>query len=56
MFKSKKYTCIFCSDVNENSKNKIMFCKNCKTIRNFLHQYGMKALLEIIEKPSAPPY
>lgn len=62
MFKKKKYSCVFCSDTNETSSKKVFLCKECRRIKSFLRQYGMKTLLSKIEhnidyiKPSAPPY
>jgi len=58
ILKKKKYTCIFCSNMNETSNKKIMFCKDCRKIRDFLRESGMRILLDKIDnnKASAPPY
>ena len=59
MFKNKKkYSCVFCSNTNETSNKKIMFCKDCRRVRDFLREYGVRLLLDKIDnsKPSAPPY
>lgn len=59
VFKKKKYSCILCSDTNERSSKKVMFCKECKRIKYFLRQYGMSKMLNMIEgnkEASAPPY
>ena len=58
MFKKKKYSCVLCSDTNETSSRKVFLCRECKRIKDFLRQYGMKTLLDKIEynKASAPPY
>ncbi len=61
-FKKKKYSCIFCSDTNETSSPKVFLCRECRRIKDYLRQYGMKSLLSKIEyntdniKASAPPY
>jgi hypothetical protein len=58
--KSKKYTCCFCSNISETSNKKIMFCKDCRKIRDFVREYGIRSLLDKLEvgvmKASAPPY
>ena len=54
--KKKKYSCIFCSDMNETSKKIIFYCRECKKIREHIRLYGLTSILQHIEKPSAPPY
>ena len=62
ILKKKKYSCCFCSNMTETSNKKIMFCKDCRKVRDFLREYGIKSLLEKVEqsvyKASAPlpPY
>ena len=58
--KKKKYTCCFCSNINEKSSKKPFFCKECLKIRNWLLDNGRKSLLDKLEYnkllATAPPY
>ncbi len=58
MLKNKnKYTCVFCSNTKEKSKNKVFFCNECLVIRQYIRDYGIKEVLNKIQtKPSCPPY
>lgn len=56
--KTKKYSCSFCNDLTEISKNKVSFCRDCIKIRSYIREYGLKSLLEKItqnEKITYPP-
>ena len=52
----KKYTCCLCSDDKEKGKNIVFFCRDCKRIREYIRQNGLKAILNAIVLPSAPEY
>jgi len=59
--KSKKYSCVFCSDFTEKGSKKVFFCRECNKIRTYIRQYGIKTLMNkievnILKEPSAPPY
>ncbi len=59
--KKKKYSCVFCSNTSEKSNKKIMFCKDCRKVRDFLREYGLRVLLDKIDNnkasaPNLPPY
>ena len=56
--KKNKYSCVLCSNTNEKAKYKIFFCLECKKIRNYIRDQGIKNILQKIEynKASAPPY
>ena len=60
MFSKKKYSCIFCSNLDKVSSKKINFCKDCKKVHNFIREKGLNKLIEYIESnnknASAPPY
>jgi len=47
MFKKKKKICKLCNiDIFNNE-----FCKDCIKIRMYIRSYGMKLILDYIEKP-----
>lgn len=60
----KKYSCVFCSNLDKiSSSNKIVFCGDCKKIRNYIRVNGLYSILNIINtnvlpkpKPTVPPY
>ena len=60
--KSKKYSCVFCSNKSEKSNKIIFFCRECNKIRDYIRDKGIKTLLNKIEEdnstipPTAPPY
>jgi hypothetical protein len=62
MFRKKsKFSCVFCSDKKEKSKDKINFCRDCEKIRMYVRDNGIKSILNLIldnnyQKPTAPPY
>jgi late competence protein required for DNA uptake (superfamily II DNA/RNA helicase) len=52
----KKYTCVMCSDIATKYKEKVVFCRDCIKIREYIRLNGIKMLLNYIEeKPTAPP-
>jgi hypothetical protein len=59
IFKEKKYTCVFCSDITTKHKDKVVFCRDCLKIREYIRMNGIKILINNIEEkqlPTAPPY
>ena len=63
MFRKKsKFSCVFCSDKKEKSKDKINFCRDCQKLRNFIRDKGMDTIQDFINgnqnkiQPSCPPY
>lgn len=57
---TKKYSCCFCSSLDKIGKNKIVFCKDCKKIRDYIRDFGLDCILSIIKKnnitATAPAY
>ena len=47
MFKNKKKKCKLCNIDSLNNE----FCRDCSKIKLFIRQYGMKLILDYIEKP-----
>ncbi len=63
MFRKKsKFSCVFCSDTKEKSKDKINFCRDCQKLRNYIRDKGMDTIQNFINNskekiiPSCPPY
>ena len=62
MLSRKKYSCIFCSNLDKVSSKKFNLCKDCKKVHNFIREHGLNTLIEFIESithnknASAPAY
>jgi|SaaInlStandDraft_4_1057021.scaffolds.fasta_scaffold23126_2 hypothetical protein len=40
---------MFCSNICEKSNNKRFICRDCRTIRDYIRNYGIKKVLNMIE-------